>query len=315
MANDSGNSPVLMVLDDFQFSLNTIVFQEWQRTTGWKWPAQERFGQMDALQFTGPENDTLVLPGVLYPNWKGDIESLDALRQMADQGSPYQLVDSMGFVQGRWVIEKLDEKQAAHDTSGTPRKVEFSLSLKKFDDGETASDASDILDNASSAAGAVTGATSSTASALSGFSGMVKSVQSTAATALGSLKSAAAQVTAAVAPVMAEAASAVGALNRSIDVVNDLRATAADVAAQVKSIGTVAGALSGTKTLMDKVGALGSHAASATRVVDNIKLMASGIPASATSALDAASTATTGVSSLLASTESAANSLLKKLTS
>jgi phage protein U len=315
MANDSGNNPVMMVLGDFQFSLNSIVFQEWQRSTGWKWPAQERFGQLDALQFTGLENDTLQLPGVLYPNWKGDIGSLDDLRQMADAGVPYLLVDSMGFVQGRWVIEKLDEKQAAHDASGTPRKVEFSLALKKFDDGEVASDASDILDSVSSAASAASSAaTSGTSAALSGFASMAKSVQSGAASALGSLKSAAAQVSAAVTPVMTQAASAVGALNRSIDVVNDLRATANDVAAQVKSIGTVAGALSGTKTLMDKVSALGTHAASATRVVDNIRLI-SGVPAAATNALNAASTATTGVSTLLASTENAASALLKKLTS
>lgn len=314
MANDSGNNPVMMVLGDFQFSLNSIVFQEWQRTTGWKWPAQERFGQLDALQFTGLENDTLQLPGVLYPNWRGDIGSLDDLRQMADAGVPYLLVDSMGYVQGRWVLEKLDEKQAAHDASGTPRKVEFTLALKKFDDGETADDASSILDSVSSAASTVANA-SSTSTALSGFASMAKSVQSGAATALGSLKSAAAAVTESVAPVMTQAASAIGAVNRSIDVVNDLRATANDVAAQVKSIGTVAGALSGTKTLMDKIGALGSHAASATRVVENIKLIAGSVPASATSALNAASTATTGVSTLLASAETTANALLKKLTS
>jgi phage protein U len=303
-----------MMLGDFQFSLNTLVFQEWARSTGWKWPAQERFGQLDALQFTGPDAETLQLPGVLYPNWRGDYASLDQLRQMGDDGQPLLLVDSMGFVQGRWVIEKLDEKQSSHGTDGTPRKVEFTLELRKFDDGEAADDGSSILSKVSSAADAASAAASgSAAGALSGFAGMVKSVQSTAATALGSLKSAAAQVATVVAPVLSQAASAVGALNRSIDVVNDLRATATDVAAQVQSIGTVGGALSGTKTLMDKVQALGIHAASATRVVENVSALAGSVPSAVTSALNAASNATTGVSTLLANTESAASSLMKKL--
>jgi phage protein U len=312
MAADSGNNPVMMVLGDFQFSLNTLVFQEWARTTGWKWPAQERFGQLDALQFTGPDAETLQLPGVLYPNWRGDISSLDELRSMGDNGQPFLLVDSMGYVQGRWVIQKLDEKQTSHGTDGTPRKVEFTLELRKFDDGEPADNGSSILDKVSSVASSVTSGT--TASALSGFAGMAKSVQSSAATALGTLKSAAAQVTSVVAPVLSDAASAVGALNRSIDVVNDLRATANDVAAQVKSIGTIGGALSGTKTLMDKVSALGIHAASATRVVENISLSAGSVAPAVASALKSASTATTGVSSLLASADSAASALLKKLT-
>lgn len=306
----------MMVLGDFQFSLNTIVYQEWQRSTGWKWPSQERFGQLDALQYTGLGEEVLVLPGVLYPNWKGDIDSLDELRGMADDGVPYLLVDSMGYVLGRWVIEKLDEKQTLHDSSGTPRKVEFSLSLKKFDDGETAADASSILDSVSSAASAVSGAAaSSDASALSGFSSMAKSIQSSAATTLGSLKSAAAQVTATVAPVMTQAASAVGALNRSVDVVNDLRSTASNVAAQVQSIGTLAGALSGTKTLMDKVRALGSHASSATLVVQNIGLLADNQPSNVRTVLSSAAVATTSVSSLLSSAESAGSALLAKLTS
>jgi phage protein U len=311
MANDSGNLPTMMVLGDYIFSLNTLVFQEWARTTEWKWPAQERMGQLAAKQFTGRGEDALELPGVIYPDYKGDIQSLDELRAMANDGLPYDLTDSMGFYQGRWVINRLDEKQTHHKTDGTPRKVEFTLRLSIFDDGTTADDGSSVLDKASGAATAATTATGTT-SALSGFASMAKTVQTTAATALGSLKAAAAQVQTAVAPVLAEANSAIGALNRSISVVNDLRSTAANVAAQVQSIGNIGAVLSGSKTLLDKIEALGTGASSATRVIGNISLVAGSVPSSVSTALSSASNATASVSSLLDSTKTAANSLLAK---
>lgn len=313
MATDSGNTPVLMVLGDFQFSLNTLVFQEWQRKTGWKWPGQERFGQLDALQFTGLGEDTLQLPGVLYPNWRGDIANIDDLRAMGDEGQPFMLVDSMGNVLGRWVIESFEEKQSLHDATGKPRKVDFVLSLKKYDDGETADDGASILDQVSSAATAVASGTD--AAAVSSFSSMASSIQSTAANALGNLKSAVSSVTATVAPVLSEAASAVGALNRSIDVVNDLRSTAADVAAQVKSIGNTAAAIGGAKTLLGKISALGMGAASATRVVENVALIGGTSNLSVSSVMASAHAATTSVSSLLASASSASSKLISSLTS
>jgi phage protein U len=315
MASDSGNMPTLMVLGDYMFSLNTLVFQEWARTTEWKWPAQERMGQLAAKQFTGRGEDSLELPGVLYPDYKGDIQGLDELRAMANDGLPYDLTDSMGFYQGRWIIERLDEKQTQHKTDGTPRKVEFTLRLSIYDDGEGADDGSGILDQASSVAAAASSATSSaTTTALSGFAGMVKTVQSSAASALGSLKAAATQVQTAVAPVLAEANSAIGALNRGMDVVKDLRATAQEVAQQVQSIGNIGGALSGAKTILDKIDTLGIHAASATRVIDNISLMAGTLPSQATAALATAGRATTAVSTLLADTQTATSALIKKIT-
>jgi phage protein U len=312
MAANSGNMPTMMVLGSYQFSINTIVFQEWARKTKWKWPGQERMGQMDALQFTGAENDTLELPGVLYPDWRGDITSLDTLRNMGDDGQPYQLVDSMGYVLGRWVIEGLDEKQSNHKADGTPRKIEFTLSLRMFDDGQQPDDGSSVL---AKATGAATAAAGSTSGALSGFSSMVSSVQSSAATVLGDLKSAAAQVQSAVAPVLADANSAIGALNRGMAVANDLRNTASQVAQQVQSIGNIGGALSGAKTLLDKVQALGIHAASANAVINNISSMAGSIPAAATSALTTAGKATTGVSTLLTNTQNAAQSLMSQFSS
>lgn len=67
--NNSGNAPVLLMLGGFKFSLNTAVFTELNRDTSYKWPGQERIGQWDALQFTGPGEDRIRLPGIVYPMW------------------------------------------------------------------------------------------------------------------------------------------------------------------------------------------------------------------------------------------------------
>ncbi|HDR9259637.1 TPA: phage tail protein [Burkholderia vietnamiensis] len=301
--------PTMMVLGDYLFSINTLVFQKWARSTEWRWPAQERMGQYDALQFTGPGPDTLELPGVLYPNWNGDINSMDDLRAMGDDGQPYLLVDSMGYVQGRWILERLDEEQSLHMVDGTPQKIDFTLHLRKFDDGEEPDDGASILDKATGAVAAATGAGSG---AVSGVTGMISKIQSGAASVLGDLKSAAAKVQAAVAPVLADAQSVIGAVNRGIAVVNDVRNVASQVEQQVKSIGNIGAALSGSQTLLDKVHALGLHAASASAVVSNISAMAGTLPDAATSAMSAASNATKGVSDLLTSAQSAAQSIITK---
>lgn len=306
-----GNMPTMMVLGSFQFSLNTIVFQEWARKNKWKWGALERMGQFDALQYLGPENDTLELPGVLYPKWKGDINSLDTLRSMGDAGVPYQLVDSMGYTQGRWIIEGLDERQGQHDVDGTPKKIEFTLSLKLYDTGDDTDDGSSILSQVSSAASAATGAN---ASAVSGFSSLVSTVQSNAAAALGTLKSAVAQVQTAVAPVLSEAASVVGAVNRSIAMVNDVKNAATNIEQQVKAAGNIAGALSGAKTLLGKVSALGVQGTSATAVIGNVTSVIGGLPAAAQSALQTANAATVGATAMLNSTQSDVSSFISTYT-
>lgn len=309
---DAGNTPVLMVLGSFQFSLNTLVFNEWSRTTEWKWPDQERLGQLDALQFTGPGKESLTLPGELLPNFKGDVKGIDTLRGLADDGVPYLLTDSYGFVLGRWVIESIDEKQTIHDTKGKPQKIEFTIKLRKFDDGQKPDGTSNagLPDAPADILGPVTDA-----SAVSGFSSMVKSVQASATSAIGQLKAVSAQVTAVVAPVLAQATSAVGAINRSLAVVTDLRNTAGEIGAQVQAIGNIAGAASGAKTLVDKITSLGIRASSATSVIGNITALAGATPVAVTNVLSTATNATTGVSTLLASASNAASALEKKFTS
>ena len=132
--NDSGNAPVLLMLGGFKFSLNTAVFQQLQRSTAYRWPAQERVGQLDALQFTGPGEDRITLPGIVYPDLRGDASQISQLRDLAKGGRPLRLISSSGEILGLWVIESVEETQSLFKPDGAFRRQEFNLTIRKFSD-------------------------------------------------------------------------------------------------------------------------------------------------------------------------------------
>lgn len=134
--NDAGNAPTLLMLGGFKFSLNTAVFLEVQRSTSYRWPAQERVGQYDALQFTGPGLDRVTLPGTVYPDFRGGYEQIDALRDIAAKGKPVRLISAAGVMLGLWVIESVEETASSFKVDGTPRRQDFTVSIRKYGDAD-----------------------------------------------------------------------------------------------------------------------------------------------------------------------------------
>lgn len=125
---------VMMTLGGYKFGISTAAYQELTRITEWRWPVQERFMQGQALQYVGPGGDTITLPGVIYPEYRGGFGQLNSMRITANNGQPLTLISGDGVVMGRWVIERLEEKQMVFGANGHPRKQEFTLNLRKFDD-------------------------------------------------------------------------------------------------------------------------------------------------------------------------------------
>lgn len=132
----TGYMPMLL-FGDFMFSLNSAAPQEINRSTSYNWPAQERVGQLAALQFTGPGEDTFELPGVIYPSYRGGLAQMDMLRIQAAKGLPQYLVDGQGNVYGRYVLERVEERRSTFSPLGIPLKIEFALYLKKFDGSQS----------------------------------------------------------------------------------------------------------------------------------------------------------------------------------
>jgi phage protein U len=125
----------MMSLDQFVFSLATAPYRELQRQRSWKHRTSSRVGARDASQFTGAGDDIITLQGMVAPdNGIGTRASIDMLAAMGDIGDAYVLVDGIGNVYGAFIIDGLTETATYHTREGVPRKVEFSLTLKRVDD-------------------------------------------------------------------------------------------------------------------------------------------------------------------------------------
>ncbi|WP_313473937.1 phage tail protein [Stutzerimonas kunmingensis] len=125
---------MMMALGMFVFGLDTLAYQELQRQTDWRHPSTSRIGARPARQFIGPGEDAITLPGVLLAELAGDQASLDELREMADTGKAYALVEGTGKVYGQFVIESLSEGRTLFFRDGAARRIEFTLVLKRVDD-------------------------------------------------------------------------------------------------------------------------------------------------------------------------------------
>ncbi|WP_201491286.1 phage tail protein [Pseudomonas paracarnis] len=125
---------MMLSLGMFVFSLSTLAYQELQRQTNWRYASNSRVGAPPALQFVGRGDDTITLPGIILPELAGSVLSLDALRLMANTGKAWPMVEGTGRIYGLWVIESLSETKTVFFRDGTPRRIEFTLTLKRTDD-------------------------------------------------------------------------------------------------------------------------------------------------------------------------------------
>lgn len=123
----------LLALGLFVFSMASLPFTELQRRMDWRHPRTDRHGARAASQFTGPGEDTITLSGSLVPGVGGSYSSLNRLREMADTGDAWPLVDGAGTMLGNFRILAIDERQTGHVAGGFARMVEFGLDLERAD--------------------------------------------------------------------------------------------------------------------------------------------------------------------------------------
>lgn len=126
---------MMLALGMFVFSLHTAAYQEMQRQTDWRHPSSNRVGAQPSRQFLGRGEDAITLPGIILPELAGTVLSLDALRQMADTGKAWPMVEGTGRLCGLWIIENLTETRSLFFADGAARRIEFNLALKRIDDG------------------------------------------------------------------------------------------------------------------------------------------------------------------------------------
>lgn len=125
---------MMMALGLYVFSLDTAAYQDFQRQTSWRHPSSNRVGAAPVRQFLGKGEDTITLSGLILPEFSGKRLSLDALRLMADTGKAWPMVEGTGRIYGLWVIESISETNTLFFSDGSPRRIDFSITLQRTDD-------------------------------------------------------------------------------------------------------------------------------------------------------------------------------------
>lgn len=122
----------MLSLGGIRFSINAAAYQSFRRSTQYRWPLLNRFGQRPARQFVGLGDETINLQGVIYPAFRGGPSAVERMRDQAAKGKALAMVSSQGAVLGRWVILSAEETRTVFFPNGTPRKIEFTLSLAHY---------------------------------------------------------------------------------------------------------------------------------------------------------------------------------------
>ena len=123
---------IMLSLGGFQFCISTAAYQAFSHSTGYRWQGQERFGQLPAMQYTGPGEDSITLSGDIYPSFAGGLHQIDSMRYYASQGTPLLMVDGNGYIWGRWVIQSIEENKEVFFSDGTARKQTFNLKITRY---------------------------------------------------------------------------------------------------------------------------------------------------------------------------------------
>ncbi|WP_272681134.1 phage tail protein [Providencia sp. PROV129] len=118
----------------FVFQLNTTPYQMMQINQKYRYGANNRFGKRPAVQFIGLDNDDITLSGTLLPSLTGGRLSLLVLEQMAETGRAWSLIDGTGNIYGMYVIEEITQSKSEFFVDGAPRKIDFTLKLKRTDE-------------------------------------------------------------------------------------------------------------------------------------------------------------------------------------
>lgn len=118
----------------FVFQLNTTPYQMMQINQKYRYGVNNRVGKRPSVQFIGLDNDDITLSGTLLPSLTGGRLSLLVLEQMAETGRAWSLIDGTGNIYGMYVIEEITQSKSEFFVDGAPRKIDFTLKLKRTDE-------------------------------------------------------------------------------------------------------------------------------------------------------------------------------------
>jgi phage protein U len=127
---------VMMAIGRFKFTANTAAYQEVKRVSEYRWSEQQRIARDPAMQYTGKGRETIDLSGVIYPaEFNSGANQVNEMRKVAADGKPLTLISaqgSVGEINGDWIIKRIEETGTVFAAGGSPRKIEFRMSLQFY---------------------------------------------------------------------------------------------------------------------------------------------------------------------------------------
>ena len=124
---------VLMTLGDIRFSVAEGAYKSLSRTLEMRVAKLARANRQAARQVLG-EDETIEITGTCYPLHRHGVDRVETFRDLARRYEPAMLTDGMGFVWGRFVVERVDERGSEFTREGLPQKQDFTISLGAFGD-------------------------------------------------------------------------------------------------------------------------------------------------------------------------------------
>ena len=127
----------LAKLGDFLFEARGTSFSSIDRENIYNWQSQDRLGASPSRQFMGRGEETIELPGIIYPHAFGGMDSLNRIRKLAGSGKPQVLSytdEKQGQYMGKWTIDRITETRSEFIAEGAPRKIEFTLALTRYNE-------------------------------------------------------------------------------------------------------------------------------------------------------------------------------------
>lgn len=124
-----------MAIGPFMFHSLRFGYNGLGRDISTRWASIQTVGGLNRLQWTGGDEDTALIEGVLFPEEFGGLSSLEGIRAAAQSGLVLPLITLGGNVYGMHVVEMVSEDQSFHDRLGRPRKDVFRIGLKRYAGG------------------------------------------------------------------------------------------------------------------------------------------------------------------------------------
>jgi uncharacterized protein len=131
MQSTQGEGGTPLMLGGHAFRVTGFGYTGMDRKTNNPDANLEIVGIPDVGHWTGPKGQEITIKGVLFPLEFGGFDTLDALRADSTAGRVMTLITGGGDILGRYRCDSIDEQMDSANALGTPRKVSYTLHLKR----------------------------------------------------------------------------------------------------------------------------------------------------------------------------------------